>query len=69
MIRFLLGLGMAVAVVVLLARFLGSWTSWSQHEVHPDLPAAAVEQTCDDTGGRSIVRVLPDQSIEAVACK
>jgi hypothetical protein len=31
-------------------------------------PSITVEQTCQSTGGRAIVRTLPDGSIEGVTC-
>ncbi|WP_037049101.1 hypothetical protein [Pseudonocardia halophobica] len=66
MIRFVLGLGVAVLVVVLFARYVGSVPSAS--DVLPATPASSAI-TCESTGGRDLVRVLPDQTVEVVRCE
>jgi hypothetical protein len=67
-IRFVLGLAVAVVVVVLLACWLGSTPGVS--DVVPDPPAVSTAaETCESTGGKSVVRALPDGTVEGVTCK
>jgi hypothetical protein len=65
-IRFVLGLAGVVFVVVMLARFLGSQPA----DLVPDLPAVSTaSETCEATGGKAIVRTLPDGTVEGVSCR
>lgn len=69
MLKFLLGIAAAVAVVVLLAR---AFSPIAVEDLAPgdaaSDPAITFVQTCEQSGGKAIVRTLPDGGIEGVQC-
>jgi hypothetical protein len=68
MIRFVLGLGVAVLVVVLFARFVGSVpTAGDLLPAQPQTPAVETPASCKTSKGRDVVRVFDDR-VEVVRC-
>lgn len=66
MIRFLAGLAVTVATVIVVLRLIGAAESAAVIPAHS--PSITVVGTCQ-AGERALVRALPDGSIEGVQCQ
>ncbi|MCF7551480.1 hypothetical protein [Pseudonocardia sp. WMMC193] len=68
MIRFLAGLAVTVATVIVVLRLIGAAESAATPAADVGSSSITVVDPCQ-TGERAVVRALPDGSIEGVQCR